>query len=387
MPNQTSAASRRGLNVLVSLVLFFGVVTLYWPAASYPFIGFDDGEYVSQNAQILPGLSWHGLGWAFTSFDAANWHPLTWLSHMLDCQLFGLNPGRHHLHNVLLHALNTCLLFVVLRRLTGAVWRSAFVAALFAVHPLHVESVAWISERKDVQSTFFFLLTLWAYARYATGNQKSEGRSPKSGNVPVTSELRPLTCEHYWLALLFFALGLMSKPMLVTLPFVLLLLDFWPLKRFELKTQHSQLKTLLPLLAEKLPFFTLTIVSCVLTCLAQKHAIRSLVELPLSDRLANAVVSCGLYVAEFLWPAGLAVFYALRHWPISEILPAIVFLVLVSAWALWRARQSPWLLAGWAWYLGTLVPVLGLVQVGSQSMADRYTYIPGIGLSSCSPSA
>ena len=400
--------------------MFFGVIALYWPVSGYPFVRLDDPEYVSENVNVLSGLSWSGLSWAFTSFDAANWHPLTWLSHMLDCQLFGLNAGRHHLHSVLLHALNSSLLFMVLRRLTSAIWRSALVAAIFAVHPLHVESVAWISERKDVLSTLLFLLTLWAYARFAeVKSAVSADRRPQAHNtahswIQNARVSPPAVLPHfgrsayYVLALVFFALGLMSKPMLVTLPFVLLLLDFWPLKRWQIEYQansvhsaHSKTKPTpldqsrasnldspghsgvpLPrLLAEKLPFLAMSIASCIVTCLAQKHAMRSLVDLPLSERLVNATVSFSLYVTKFLWPAGLAVFYAWRQWPLSQFLPAIAFLMLVTGWALWRAREYPWLLAGWAWYLGTLVPVLGLVQVGSQSMADRYAYIPSIGLS------
>jgi len=319
---------------------------------------------------VKAGLTPAAIAWAFTHKHQDNWHPLTSLAHILDCQFYGLNAGGHHLTGVLLHGATAILLFLVLRRMTGTLWSSALVAALFAIHPLRVESVAWVSERKDVLSGFFFTLTLGAYLRYV--------RQPKSW-------------LNYLLVLLLFALGLMSKPMLVTLPFVLLLLDCWPLGRYAAGgtrsapsgiTPHLPRRTLLPLLVEKLPLLALSVVSCVITLRLQGEAIRGAEPLPIALRLENAIVSAAAYLAQMVYPANLAVGYPYPRngLPASEVALALLVLVAVSATAFYWRRQHPWLLTGWLWYLGMLVPVIGLVQVGEQARADRYTYLPQIGV-------
>ena len=333
--------------------LTLGLITLalYLPTVRHDFVQYDDQQYVTENPQVQAGLSVAGLRWAF-GFHAGNWHPLAWLSHMLDCQMFGAKSGGHHFTSLLLHAANTVLLFLVLQRLTGATWRSAIVAALFAWHPLHVESVAWVAERKDVLCASFWLLTLLAYAGYT--NRPSVGR--------------------YAATLGSFALALMAKPMAVTLPFVLLLLDYWPIKR-------GQDKSFRALLWEKTPFFALTIAVCVLTMLAQEQAIASTAGLTVSHRLANVVVAYVHYMGAMFVPINLAVFYPFRLLlPASTILVACLTIAAVSILAIINARRRPYLLIGWLWYLGTLVPVIGLVQVGDQAWADRYTYLPLIGL-------
>jgi tetratricopeptide (TPR) repeat protein len=332
--------------------------------------------------------------WAFTALYASNWHPLTWLSHMLDCQLYGLKPAGHHITNLLFHTANTLLLFGLLRRLTGALWRSAFVAALFALHPLHVESVAWVSERKDMLSAFFFMLTLWAYTRYVEGSR--ENPAPRTTHpvssipYPASRIQHPVSSIHspsslfYLLSLLCFALGLMSKPMLVTLPFVLLLLDYWPLQRFQLNTQNLTLKTPFPLLLEKLPFFVLSALSCVLTFLVQRAcgAMTPLAKTPFELRLANALVAYARYLGKTVWPLKLAVFYPYSQWRLESgpVIGAALLLLITTVALLLAAKKRPYLLIGWLWFLGTLVPVIGLVQVGKQALADRYTYLPYIGL-------
>jgi protein O-mannosyl-transferase len=346
---------------LVCLILVLGVFAVYGPVLRHGFTNIDDGLYVADNAHIQNGLTWDGFIWAFSTGHSSNWHPLTWLSHMLDCQLYGPKPAGHHLTNLLFHTLNSLLLFLVLRRMTGALWRSALVAALFAWHPLHVESVAWISERKDVLSTFFGLLTLLAWVRYTE-------KPSKTG---------------YVLTLLLYALGLMSKPMLVTLPFLLLLLDYWPLNRIYDANGDRKRGSIAGLFWEKLPFFVLALASCVVTYLVQRHggSVMSMENLPLGHRLANALLACVGYLRKMVWPSDLAIFYPL---PVSlsavRVLAAAALLALISAVAVvWRKRR-PWLLVGWLWFLGTLVPVLGFVQVGNQSMADRYTYLPLVGV-------
>jgi protein O-mannosyl-transferase len=400
---QHSGAAKTGPR-LIGLLLALVTLLIYLPVARHAFVVYDDSTYVTENRMVQNGLTRAGIQWAFTTGHGSNWHPVTWLSHMLDCELFGLNAGAHHSVNMLLHAANTVLLFLLLLRLTGAWWPGAFVAALFAWHPLHVESVAWVSERKDVLSTFFALLTLLAYTRYAqsvTGDQPSPGFGSASKpqgtgagfpSPPITDYRSP----YYWLALLCFALGLMAKPMLVTLPFVMLLLDYWPLGRIsecgvrsaELKnasrpsTLNSQLSILL---FEKWPFFALTLASCIVTYLAQHRgeAVMTLEQFPLPLRLANALISWEQYLAKMIWPAGLAVFYPLPNnlsWIRAMAATAVAVLGVIS-WLAWRTRRScPYLLIGWLWYLGTLVPVIGLVQVGSAAMADRYTYFPFVGI-------
>jgi tetratricopeptide (TPR) repeat protein len=368
---------------MVCLGLLAAIAAVYWPVARFDFINFDDPLYVTGNEHVKPGLTWDGLCWAFTTFNASNWHPLTWLSHMADCQFFGLQPGAQHLVNVLFHAANAVLLFVLLRNLTGARWRSALVAGLFALHPLHVESVAWISERKDVLSTFFGFLSLLFYARYAqaveAGNQKSEAGNRKPEARSRRSGVNLLSCS-YWFAVIFFACGLMSKPMLVTWPFVMLLLDWWPLKRiFDLRFTIYDLK---PLLLEKIPFFALAAASSVVTFFAQRHgsSVVPLEALPLGARLANAIVAPVRYLLKAIWPADLMVFYPYRGWDWMAIAGAALVLIGISFWAVRRAKGAPQLLMGWLWYMGMLVPVVGLVQVGGQSIADRYTYVPLIGI-------
>ncbi len=336
---------------------------------------------------VSQGLRPAGFVWMLNSPHSGNWHPLTTLSHMLDCSLFGLSPRPMHWENVFWHAINAALLFFVWRKITGARWLSAAVAALFALHPLRVESVAWISERKDVLSNFFFLLTLLFYARYVEAKKlKLDQPTPEKQRV----------LSNYSLALLFFALGLLSKPMLVTLPFALLLLDFWPLGRVSsLKFQVSSLpasttsnfkpqtSNFYGLLLEKIPFFTLTFIFCVITFVVQRSdgAMKFGHSLGLASRLQNAPVSYLRYLQKTFWPDALAIFYPHPSlWPMTVVLCAVTFIFLITGLALSQVRQRPWILFGWLWFLGILVPVIGLVQVGSQSMADRFTYIPHLGI-------
>jgi tetratricopeptide (TPR) repeat protein len=364
---------------LIALLLAFVTLLVYLPVAGHGFSIFDDPDYVTGNRVVQNGLTRAGIEWAFTTWHASNWHPLTWLSHMLDCELFGLNAGAHHLVNVLLHAANTVLLFGLLWRLMNALWPGAFVAALFAWHPLHVESVAWISERKDVLSTFFALLTLLAYARYAQKRSRVEGREARAdAAVPALDPRRStLDCAP---ALFFFALGLMAKPMLVTLPFVMLLLDYWPLERFRVPGSAFQVRNLF---REKIPFFVLAAASCVITFLAQHRGgmVVSLQEIPLLYRLENVPLAYLRYLFKMLWPAHLVIFYPLT----KTIAPLAGFsatagLASITA-AVWLGRRRcPYGLVGWLWFLGTLVPVIGLVQVGQAAMSDRYSYFPLIGL-------
>jgi tetratricopeptide (TPR) repeat protein len=343
--------------VLLALV----TVVLYWPATHYDFVGYDDPEYVSENPHVQSGLSWAGVKWAFGNTEqAAYWAPLMWLSHMLGCQLFGLQAGGHHLINVLLHAVNTALVFLVFRRLTGAGWRSLLLAALFGWHPLRVESVAWVTERKDVLSTCFWLLTLWAYVEY------------------VTAVRRPMGKPRVWYgtALLLFALGLMSKGMLVTLPCVLLLLDYWPLER--LKSVGWR-----PLVREKIPFLFLAAAGCVVTFVAQNEGggVATVGMLPLGARVGNALISYCRYLGKTFCPVNLAVLYPHPgYWPWSMVLAAGVFLTCLTALFWVKRRGYPFMLMGWLWFVGTLVPVIQLVQSGEQSMADRFVYVPSLGL-------
>ncbi len=346
---------------LVCACLGAAVLAVFWPALHCGFVNYDDPAYVTENWHVRQGFNGATVLWAFTAVAASNWHPLTWLSHILDCQLYGLHPEGHHLSSLLLHLANAVLLLLLLNRLTGALWRSAFVAALFALHPLRVESVAWVSERKDVLSAFFWMLAVGAYLRYAEN---------------LKFQISNFKC-YYAGALLFFALGLMAKPMVVTLPFVLLLLDYWPLGRLELGPRFSW-----RLIVEKIPFFVLSAASCVVTCLVQERtgAVATLSRFPLPVRLGNIPVACARYVGKNFWPAHLAAFYPYRAWNWGEILGAAFLLGLVTGLALWRWRSQPYLAVGWFWFLGMLAPVIGLVQVGGQSLADRYTYLPSVGL-------
>jgi Flp pilus assembly protein TadD len=406
--------------LLIQICALLAAVTFatFWPVVHHPFITFDDPDYVAANARVASGLTAQNILWAFRTGAGGNWHPLTWLSHMLDVELFGLSAGGHHLTNLCFHAANSLLLFFALQRMTGALWRSALVAALFALHPLHVESVAWIAERKDVLSGFFFMLTLLAYARYAeeTGDRRQEIGAGDRREGPRTTDHGRLTAGHhspftihysrwYFLSLLSFALGLMSKPMLVTLPFVLLLLDYWPLRRLQLNTEHRTLNTVFSLVWEKAPFFMLSFLSSAVTLSVQGSAgaIRPLARLSLADRLANTPVAYVRYLGKTFWPLDLAVFYPYpKLWPLWAVAGASLLLVAISALALapFFFRPSPLaprpsssalrhlplvtrhlsLTVGWLWFVGTFVPVIGLVQVGAQSMADRYTYLPLIGL-------
>ncbi len=358
------------------LILITAVLLVYWQVGDHEFINYDDNAYITDNAQVQKGLTSKGIIWAFTTSHTGNWHPLTWISHMLDCELYGLNPKGHHLTNVLFHTANAILRFVVLRWMTGAIWRSGLVAALFALHPLHVESVAWAAERKDVLSTFFWVLTMVAYVHYV--------------NRPGG--------KRYLLVLVTFSLGLMAKPMLVTLPFVLLLLDYWPLNRFNpravpgsvedqplgFRSSGDDKSPILKAVMEKTPLFLMSLFSCVVTVMAQQEAgaISTLEIVPFKLRIANGLVSVVAYMGKMIWPQDLAVFYP--H-PVSDLqiwkpVVAGLFLLILSTVALWVAQRCRYVLVGWLWYLGTLVPVIGLVQVGEQAMADRYTYVPLIGL-------
>ena len=348
------------VTALCALIVLTTCVAYRWVLGN-GFVLLDDNLYITDNPQVQKGLAWESIRWAFTTFHAANWHPVTWLSHMTDVQLFGLDAGRHHLTSLLLHCANAVLLLLLLFRMTGALWRSALVAALFALHPLHVESVAWIAERKDVLSTLFWLLTLFAWLAYV--------RSKKAGP--------------YLLASALFALGLMAKPMLVTLPFTLLLLDFWPLGRLglPLRGRWPEVKRLL---WEKAPLFALAAASSVVTILAQGKAgaVSTIDQISPAARLLNAGNACMAYLVKMVWPSSLAVFYP--H-PRSAVLTgaaaaAILTLAGITVLAYRLRRRAPYVIFGWLWYLGTLVPVLGVVQVGRQSMADRYTYVPLIGV-------
>lgn len=352
------------LPVRIVLGLIVAVMVAYLPVRVCDFVNFDDGGYVYNNKHVKTGLSWENLRWAWTSFECANWHPLTWMSHQLDCRLFDLKPRYHHFTNLFWHIANTVGLYLVLRRMTGEDWRPALVAALFGLHPLHVESVAWVAERKDVLSTFFFILALGAYARYAS--RPSLGR--------------------YLLVAMAFALGLLSKPMVVTLPFVLLLLDYWPLRRTPLlpATDASRFVCAgwVRLILEKVPLLALSAASSIVTMHAQVRAMRPGEHLTLGFRLGNAAVAYATYLRKMVWPVDLAILYAHpgRRLPIDHAVIAAIVLAILTLLALAFIRRRPAVLVGWLWYLGTLVPAIGIVQVGMQSMADRYTYIPLVGI-------
>jgi len=329
-------------------ILFF----TYSPVINHEFVNYDDDEYVFENPTVLNGISLNNMHWAFTTTYKSNWHPLTWMSHMLDVELFGLNAGMHHITNVIFHILNTLLLFILFREMTGCLWKSGFVAVLFAFHPMHVESVAWISERKDVLSTFWGMLTLIAYVKYV-----------KRGKL-----------IYYLLVNLFYIIGIMAKPMIVTIPFVMILLDYWPLNRNE--------KFGL-LIYEKIPLFLISIVSCGITLYVQEigGSIASLEAYPLYVRIANVLVSYASYMGKIIWPCCMAVFYPHPDkLTMHKVVIAFLLFVSLNGFAIKSMKNHPWATVGWLWYIGTLVPVIGLVQVGLQSRADRYTYLPYIGL-------
>ena len=364
------AVDKRLQKILLIGLLAAAIVVLYGPVTSFEFV-YDDDLYVARNGHVQGGLTPDGLRWAFTTYHAGNWHPLTWLSHMADVELHGARAGGHHATNVLIHLASAVLLFLVMSAATGATWANALAAALFAAHPLHVESVAWVSERKDVLSGFFWILTMGVYFRYA--------RQP--------------SLPRYLLVLVSFGLGLLSKPMVVTLPFVLLLLDYWPLNRlsgavtvFDRRVPSgsaTEKSAALRLIVEKIPLILLAVPICIVTVVAQRSAgaLLPLEKIPLGERAANALVSYAAYLGKAVWPVHLAVYYPHAGMPPAwEIASAAILLAILSCVALKTARNLPFLSVGWLWYLGTLVPVIGIVQVGSQAMADRYTYIPLMGL-------
>jgi tetratricopeptide (TPR) repeat protein len=375
-----SRGGLRGFLICAALVAL--AVAVFWPLTRFGYVGYDDPDYVSRNPHVLTGFTWANFKWAFMTGHASNWHPLTWLSHMLDARLYGNKPGLHHLTNVILHCSNVVLLFLVLRRLVS-IERTisatantelsndlmcAFVAALFAIHPMHVESVAWISERKDVLSGLFFMLTLLFYVDYVRYSDAATGVATRAQLRSGVWRKRCLYC----LTLATFACGLMSKPMLVTLPCVLLLLDYWPLKRLSSAS-----------FIEKIPFGALSSASCVITFIAQQRggAVETLDHVSFAGRLENAAMACFQYVEKFLWPSKLVILY-LRpgQWPIGSIICAALLLVVLTAAAVALRDRAPYAFVGWFWFIGMLLPVIGLVQVGNQYMADRYTYLPYIGL-------
>jgi tetratricopeptide (TPR) repeat protein len=374
---------------LVICALLMGLTAFtFWPVLHSDFVNFDDNSYVTQNPYVLGGLSASDIAWAFKTAYFGNWHPITWLSHMLDVEIFGLNPSYHHLTNLLLHICNTCLLFWFLAQATARTWPSAIVAALFAVHPLHVESVAWVSERKDVLSTFFGFLSLLAYLRYVRNKRESQCMAaPRDGRPPRHSRCIPW----FTLSLLCFALGLMSKAMIVTLPFVMLLLDFWPLRRvdngqgrreekLELQGSVSRVQGFLLLLREKLPFVALTVFFTIISSRALALTSESHFESSQVNFIANAFVSYMRYLGKTFWPVNLSAFYPrLTSVSIPQVALSAATVILLSVTASCLARRRPYIFVGWFWFLGALVPVIGL-PYGDHSMADRYTYVPLIGI-------
>jgi len=356
----------RNVHVLICLFLVFATLTVYRQILYYEFIDLDDYEYVAENQTVQNGLTLKNIAWSFTTTLTGNWHPLTWMSHMLDCQIFGVNPGWHHFTNLIFHTANGLMLFFLLRKMTGNLWQSGFVAAVFALHPLQVESVAWIAERKNLLSTFFWMVTLWGYVAYI-----------EKPNV-----------IKYLSVFLFFSLGLMSKPMLVTLPFVMLLLDLWPLSRLQLESSGDSAIpkpgiNIFYLVKEKLPFFALVTASSVVTFIVQKKggAVGSLEMISMKGRIANALVSYVGYIGKIIWPNKLAILYPHPvDFPWWKTTGSFALLVAITVFVIRNVKLRPWLSVGWFWYLGTLVPVIGLVQVGVQAMADRYAYVPMIGL-------
>lgn len=352
---------------LILLVLIFFV---FFQTRTHDFINYDDETYITSNPHIAKGLNVQNMIWAFSTSYASNWHPLTWISHMMDIQIYGMNPGAHHFTNMLFHILNSFLIFFLFRKMTGEFWKSCFLAVLFAIHPLHVESVAWVAERKDVLSTFFGLITLWGYVRYVENS----------------------VIYRYGLVLIFYSLSLMSKPMLVTLPFVLLLMDYWPLRRFDKEIpweEKSQKRSygfkslVLRFSVEKLPLVIVAMGSCFITLLVQQKggAVGAVTMFPFWDRIANALITYITYIKKMIWPFDLAVIYPYpSSFLMDEIVLASAVLAVVPIIGFMVVKRFPYIIVGWLWYIGTLVPVIGLVQIGSQSMADRYTYIPLIGI-------
>jgi hypothetical protein len=351
--------------LILCFLLAVAAMVLYSPVGKHPFIQYDDQSYVFENAHVIAGLTWDTLTWAVTATEQSNWHPLTWLSHALDCQLFGLNPSGHHWMNAAIHALNVVLLFLLLWRATGSAWKSFLVAALFGVHPLNVESVAWVAERKNVLSTLFLLLALGSYGWYV--------RKPE--------------VRRYLVLVLLFVLGLASKPMVITLPFVLLLLDYWPLQRIENWSEASAVfpvaqARLSRVVLEKLPLLALSAGSAIITVAAQSESVVPTQVLPIGVRLETSLYAYGMYFWKAIWPAHLALIYphpgrTLPAWQ-PLLSGTLIVLVLIVAWK--QRFSRPYLAVGWLWYLGTAVPVIGIVQVGVQVIADRYAYLPLIGV-------
>jgi protein O-mannosyl-transferase len=362
-----SSPGKRSLVLSLGLILL--AVVVYSPVGKNAFINFDDNQYILANQHVRSGLNWETVKWAFTTYDAANWHPLTWLSHALDCQLFGLNPAGHHSIGVLLHAFNAVLLFLLLTRITGSTWRSLMVAALFAAHPLNVESVAWAAERKNLLSTFFFIAAIWAYYRYVC----------------------KATIARYSAVLICFALALMSKPQVITFPFVLLLLDYWPLRRTlppgatsATSEMKSSTRSFSWLVAEKVPLFAFSALSAVITLRAQRagDAVRTIVECSLPLRIENAVMSYIWYLRDSFFPWHLAPIYPypMNLFGLWKVALAATILVSITLFTIVKRKSSPYLPVGWFWFLGVLIPMIGLVQVGVQARADRYMYLPAIGI-------
>jgi len=354
-------ASLKTISILLALT--FAILVVYSQVQYHDFVNYDDPVYIADNPMVQGGLSWDGTRWAFESEMASNWHPLTWLSHMLDVQLFGKKPAGHHLTNIFFHLANTLLLFLILKEMTTAPGRSALVAAMFAIHPLHVESVAWIAERKDVLAAFFWCITMVFYVGYVKRPSKMK----------------------YLAVLFFYIMGLMSKPMVVTLPFVLLLLDFWPLQRLSPAGTGRQRSRMVlgPLIYEKIPLFFFSLLSCIITYHVQEkgRSVGSLRFMPLSVRISNASIAYMDYLDKTLWPRDLAVFYPYHDTVfLSKALGAALLVLFISLFAVYARKRFPYLFVGWFWYLGTLIPVIGLVQVGMQAAADRYTYLPLIGI-------
>ncbi|MBA4369483.1 MAG: hypothetical protein C0403_17795, partial [Desulfobacterium sp.] len=368
--SKDTISSRSRSDFLVYLILLVLILFVYTQTRTHDFINYDDETYITSNSHVTKGLNAQNMIWAFTASWASNWHPLTWISHMMDIEIHGVNPGAHHFTSMLFHILNSFLVFFLFRKMTGELWKSCFLAVVFAIHPLHVESVAWVAERKDVLSTFFGLITLWGYFRYV----KKPG------------------IHRYGLILVFYSLSLMSKPMLVTFPFVLLLLDYWPLRRFdqdipsEAKSQkrHYGLKSkALQFSIEKIPLIVIAIGSCFITLLVQQKggAVGAATMFPFWDRVANSLITYIIYIKKMIWPFDLAVVYPYPpFFPVHKVILAGITLIVVSISGFMAAKRFPYIIVGWLWYVGTLVPVIGLVQIGSQSMADRYTYFPLIGI-------
>jgi hypothetical protein len=371
MPRIVTLLREKYRGSMFALLLALVVLSLYWPVTGYEFIALDDNLYVVENADIQKGFSPQGISWAMTTLYTTNWHPLTWLSLMIDYELYGLKAPGYHVSSLLLHILNTLLLFIVLRRMSGEIWKSGVVAALFAVHPLNIESVVWVAERKNLLSTLFWILTIMAYVRY----------TDKPG------------WKRYSLILVFFILGLTAKPMLVTMPFVLLLLDYWPLQRFSwfdhnrpeesVQDRTKRRKCLIRLLIEKMPLLLLSLLSAWVTLYAARTggAVKAISVFPVGGRIENALISYAMYLYKMVWPIDLAIFYPYPPGrPLWQVVSSILFLAAVTAFVCLKGRTRRYLIAGWFWYVITLLPVIGLVQVGFQSMANRYAYISLIGI-------